>query len=39
MDMGIKAIAAQLGDTPETVRAHYLGIIDTDLEDIYLSVL
>jgi integrase len=39
MDMSIKAIAAQLGDAPETVRAHYLGVIDTDTDDIFTAVL
>jgi hypothetical protein len=35
MDMSIGAIAKQLGDTPETVRARYLGIIED--EDQFLA--
>jgi integrase len=35
MGMSVHAIARQLGDKPETVRAHYLGIIDE--ADTYLA--
>jgi hypothetical protein len=28
MGMSVEAIADQLGDLPETVRAHYLGVIE-----------
>lgn len=35
MGMQVEAIARQLGDTPETVRAHYLGIIEDS--DTYLD--
>jgi len=34
MGMSVHAIARQLGDKPETVRAHYLGIIEE--ADTYL---
>jgi ABC-type lipopolysaccharide export system ATPase subunit len=32
------AIAKQLGDNEDVVRAHYLGLIDSDSDDIYAVI-
>ena len=38
MGMTIKTIAKQLGDNEDVVRAHYLGLIDSDSDDIYAVI-